>query len=347
MNLIERMEFYKASGASLAVIINGKLTSIESYGYIDFYSHQKVNSKTLFQAGSISKTINAVGILMLTGQYKLSLDQDVNKYLKSYLVEDNQFTKNHKVTLRQLLSHSAGTNVHGFPGYNRTQKLPSTLEILLGQKPKVNTDKIEVVGIPGKKCVYSGGGTTITQMIIEDITGELYQNWMDKNVLANFGMIHSTYDQLQINGKTNMAAGHLQNGEEVAGRYHLYPEMAAAGLTTTAEDLGNFLIKIFELLDDECEQRVLELNLLKEMISPQIQGFDNNFAGLGVFINNAGDGLRFEHDGMNEGFVARFVAYPASKSGFVIMINNENAVKLLDEIAANIEDIYDFQVLSR
>ncbi|RYE05720.1 MAG: hypothetical protein EOP33_00405 [Rickettsiaceae bacterium] len=96
--------------------------------------------------------------------------------MHSYLVEDNQFTKDHKVTLRQLLSHSAGTNVHGFPSYNRSQELPSTLEILLGQKPKVNTEKIEVVRTPGEKCVYSGGGTNITQMIIEDITGESYQN---------------------------------------------------------------------------------------------------------------------------------------------------------------------------
>ncbi|RYE05721.1 MAG: hypothetical protein EOP33_00410 [Rickettsiaceae bacterium] len=168
---------------------------------------------------------------------------------------------------------------------------------------------------------------------------------MDKNVLANFGMMHSTYDELQINSKTNMAADYLQNGEEIVGRYNLYPEMAAAGLTTTAENLGNFLIKIFKLLDDEYKQRVIELNLLKQMIAPQTQGFKDNFAGLGVFINNTVNGPGFEHDGMTDGFVARFVAYPRYKGGFVIMINNGNAIKLLNEIAANIENSYQFSDL--
>ncbi|MDP1723418.1 MAG: serine hydrolase domain-containing protein [Alphaproteobacteria bacterium] len=152
MNLLERMAHYDAPGVSIAVINDGKLAWAKGYGAFTNSSDSKpVDTNTLFQAGSISKSLNAIGALLLVQQGKISLDEDVNQYLKSWKIPAHKFTKDGKVNLRRLLSHNAGISVHGFPGYNIDQKIPSLVEILDGKKPVVNTDPIRVITQPGKE----------------------------------------------------------------------------------------------------------------------------------------------------------------------------------------------------
>lgn len=339
MKLSERMKYYKAPAVSIAVVDNGRLDWAKGYGIHSNPAHDKINQATLFQAGSVSKTVTALGALILVNQGKLSLDVDVNKYLKSWKIKDDKFKQ--KVTLRRLLSHSAGLNVPGFFGYSIHAKLPTTVEILEGKRPTVNTNPVKVIFEPGTKYKYSGGGTTIVQLLIEDITGEDFATWMDNNVLQPLNMNSSSFKQ-PISHKNRWLAcfGHNADGTEVAGHWHVYPEKAAAGLWTIPSDLAKFMIAIFGMLNGNTNKLVSQ-DLIKEAISPQIKISDQRSEGLGVFLSGEGATFTFGHDGENKGFVARYLAFPNRNFGMVIMVNDDGAFELIDEISHSIADAYD------
>src|SRR5262249_25102841 len=145
-----------------------------AYGTTELGGSTPVTTKTLFQAGSISKPVAAAAMLALVQEGKLSLDEDVNVKLKTWKVPENEFTKDQKVTLRRLASHTAGLTVHGFPGYDIDEKLPTLVQILNGEKPVVNTAPIRVDFVPGTQERYSGGGVTIEQLVMMDVTGKLF-----------------------------------------------------------------------------------------------------------------------------------------------------------------------------
>jgi CubicO group peptidase (beta-lactamase class C family) len=335
MNLLERMKYYNAPGVSIAVIDKGQIAWAKGFGSLTNKPDSKpVDSHTLFQAASVSKSLTAVGALLLVQQGKLSLDKDVNVYLKSWKVTENEFTKKNKVTLRRLLSHSAGISVPGFEGYSTDQKIPSLVEILEGKKPIVNSEPIRVIKEPGKEHHYSGGGTTIVVQLIEDVTGEKFDIWMKRHVLNPLGMHESTFSQPLSKAESKIAAhGYIKDGEEVKGGWYIYPELGADGLWTTATDLANFILSIQGSLAGK--PGVLNLSLVKEMIKPQIEN-----AGLGVYLAGKGKNLRFYHNGQNIGYISRYEAYPFYKQGFVILINSDAATDLENEIAHSISDVY-------
>jgi CubicO group peptidase (beta-lactamase class C family) len=151
-------------GLSLAIIQDGKILKAQSYGFIDKDGKVPVTTNTLFQAGSVSKSVAAMGALYLVEQNKLLLDENVNVKLKSWKVPDNEFTNDKKVTLRGILSHTTGLTVHGFPGYAVGAKIPSVVQILDGTAP-ANTPPVRVDFIPGSRWRYSGGGYTVMQQL--------------------------------------------------------------------------------------------------------------------------------------------------------------------------------------
>jgi CubicO group peptidase (beta-lactamase class C family) len=150
MKLAERMAHYKVPGLSVAVINDGKIEWARGYGVVEKDGDRPVTADTLFLAGSISKPVAALAALRLVEQGKLSLDEDVNLKLKTWKVPENEFTKEKKVTLRGLLSHSAGLTVHGFPGYAVDAPAPTLVQILNGEKP-ANTGAIRVDIEPGSR----------------------------------------------------------------------------------------------------------------------------------------------------------------------------------------------------
>jgi len=158
----DRMRTYHVPGVSIAVVQNYRIDWAKGYGAMDLGTKMPVNPETRFQAGSISKPVAAVGALKLVEDGKLSLDGDVNAKLRSWKVPENAFTREQKVTLRRLLSHSAGLTVHGFPGYPADTPMPSLIDILNG-KNGANTAAVVVDTIPGSEWRYSGGGITVMQ----------------------------------------------------------------------------------------------------------------------------------------------------------------------------------------
>ncbi len=325
------LERRQIPGLSLAVIQDGKIVRAECYGVIEKGGERRVTTTTLFQAGSISKPVAALGALRLVEQGRLSMDEDVNSRLTTWKVPENEFTREQKVTLRKLLSHTAGLTVHGFPGYAVGGPVPSLVQILNGEAP-ANTAAIRVDTIPGSRWRYSGGGYTVMQQLVLDVTGRPYPEFMRESVLVPMEMRHSSYEQpLRRDQAEATATGHYADRSLVAGRWHLYPEMAAAGLWTTPSDLARCAIGMQEALSGRSD-RLLSQSMARQLLTNQM---DN--VGLGVFLEGSGKALRFSHGGRDEGFDAMLVAYADTGQGAAIMVNandNSRAVqRILEAIA--------------
>lgn len=310
-----RMRERDIPGLSLAIIAEGKIVKEKGYGLTDRTSQAAVTPATLFQAGSVSKSVAAVGALRLVEEKRLSLDADVNGFLRSWKLPENEFTREKKVTLRGLLSHSAGLTVHGFPGYAVDGKIPTLVQVLDGARP-ANTPAVRVDMVPGSKWRYSGGGYTVMQQMVVDVTGRPFPDFMREAVLSPLGMSSSSYEQplpAELAGRA--ATGHYTSGKAVRGQWHLYPEMAAAGLWTTASDLARFALGVEQAFAGE-SNRVLSQSMTRQMLTAQ-----KSNDGLGVFLEGAGRTLRFSHGGRDEGFDSFIVAYAGAKKGAVILIN--------------------------
>ena len=331
------MQKHNITGLSLAIIDGGNIVKAKSYGFTDVTGETLVTKSTLFQAGSVSKSVAAVGALRLVQDGKLSLDEDVNTRLKSWKVPENEFTREQKVTLRRILSHTAGLTVHGFPGYASGSHVPTLTEVLDGLKP-ANTAAVRVETVPGTHWKYSGGGYTVMQEMLVDVTGQPFPEFMRETVLKPFGMTNSTYEQpLPESLRVSAATGH-QAGEYVRkGGVHVYPEMAAAGLWTTASDLARFAIGIQRALAGKTNG-VISPPTARLMLT-NVRDYD----GLGVFLGGSGKTLRFFHTGRDWGFDASMNSYAETGQGAVIMINTNDNSKALNRIMLAIAREYRWQ----
>lgn len=329
-----QMQKRRIPGLSLAIIQDGKILKAQSYGFIDKDGKVPVTTNTLFQAGSVSKSVAAMGALYLVEQNKLSLDENVNVKLKSWKVPDNEFTNDKKVTLRGILSHTTGLTVHGFPGYAVGAKIPSVVQILDGTAP-ANTPPVRVDFVPGSRWRYSGGGYTVMQQLMEDVTGAVFPDFMKSHVLSPLGMKNSTYQQpLPPELAKLTATGHYNNRKLVEGRWHIYPEMAAAGLWTTPSDLARFAMSIQNAYAGK-SSNVLSQSMTRQMLTDQ-----KNRDGLGVFLQGDSTALRFGHNGRDEGFDALLTASVDKGQGIVIMINANDNSHMMGRIVDFIADYY-------
>ena len=319
----------KVAGVSLAVIENGQL--VAAYGYGDAQEQRPVTPQTRFQAASISKTVNALGVLKLVQAGRVALDDPINNHLKSWKLPDNALTAKTPVTVRMLLNHTGGMSVHGFEGYARGSVLPSLRQILDGQEP-ANSAAIQVVSPPGQAFKYSGGGTTILQQMVIDITGDPYDVAMEKLVLGPLGMSESSFRQPPDPETVDQAAfAHLADGSPAAGGFHIYPEMAAAGLWTTASDLCKPALAIMQSNAGRAGS-FLNQDLVRAMLTRGLGQY-----GLGVMLNNRG---WFSHDGGNWGYSALFTADPKRISAAAAMTNNDNGLALCGDLVKRVAKAY-------
>lgn len=341
MNLADRMKHYNTPGVSLAVINDNKIEWARGYGALEAGGDRAVTTETLFQAASISKPVTAMAALRLVQQGKLALDEDVNRKLISWKIPENEFTKDQKITLRRLLSHSAGLTVHGFAGYAAEEAAPTTIEILDGIKP-ANSAPVQVNVTPGTQSRYSGGGYVVLQLLLTEVTGKSFPEVMKELVFSKIDMRHSTYQQpLPKEWAPAAATAHRISGEPVKGKWHTYPEMAAAGLWTTASDLARFAIEL-QLSKAGKSNQVLSASMTHQMLTPQIAD-----VGLGLFISGKARATSFSHGGSNQGFRCQLFAYTESGQGAVVMTNAGQGDLLAQEILRSIAKEYgwpDYQV---
>lgn len=335
--LADRMVRWNVEGVSVAVIRDGEIRWARAWGLADREGSKPATTETLFQAGSISKPVAAAAVLRLVEEGKLALDEPVNTYLTSWRLPDNDLTQQEPVTIRRLMSHTAGTTVHGFPGYAAWEDVPTVPQVLDGASP-ANTAPVRVDLLPGSRVRYSGGGTTITQLAMSDVTGEGFPALLRRLVLQPAGMTLSTYENpLPASRLAEAAAGYRRSGAAVPGKRHTYPEMAAAGLWTTASDLARFAIAIQKSLRGAAGG-ILEQETARAMVTPVREA-----AGLGFFMQNLSGPVYFGHNGADEGFQAMLVASRDGGYGAAVMVNSDNGVALAQEILRAIAQEYGWE----
>lgn len=331
--LAERMSHLATPGASVAVIDDFEVAWSRGFGKLTAGANQEATSTTPFQVGSISKPVFALAVMRLVEGGRLDLDVDVNSYLTSWQVPANDGWAPH-ITLRQLLSHTAGTTVHGFPGYPANGPRPTIPQILNGEPP-ANNEPVVVDLLPGTQFRYSGGGTTIAQQVVTDVMKRPFADLMRELVLDPVGMADSTFEQpLPAAMAARAATAHPWNAVQTRDGWHVYPEMAAAGLWTTAGDLARLGTEIMRTLRGDQSPLGLKQGSVAEMLRPQLpdQKIGQDFVGLGWFCAGQDDRFQFGHQGGNEGFLAEMKLFPARGQGAVVINNSIQGWPLRREI---------------
>jgi CubicO group peptidase (beta-lactamase class C family) len=325
-SLKERMAYLHTPGVSIAVVNDYRIEWARGFGVKEWGKSSPVTEETMFQAGSVSKPTFALAVMRLQQDGRLDLDRDVNDYLKSWKVPANGSWQPH-ITLRQLLSHTAGLTVHGFPGYLRTDRIPTVPQLLSGEPP-ANTPAVLANIMPGTQLRYSGGGTTVAQLMVTEQIGKPFPEIMREVLFERVGMKHSTYEQpLPKRWHRYAAIAHPQHYQPVVGGWHVYPEMAAAGLWTTPSDLARAGIDLQLALKGETNH-LLTPKQAERMLTPGI----NDAIGIGYFLAGKGKTQRFTHGGWDEGFVTQMTIYREDGKGAVIMVNSNEGNPLLQEI---------------
>lgn len=340
--LAERMAHYRVPGVSIAVMVDQQIEWAAGFGVLETGGSQPVDANTLFQAASISKAVAASEVMRLSQEGRVSLDEDVNRYLTSWRIPENEFTRERKVTLRRLLSHTAGLTVHGFLGYPAGQAVPTLQQVLEGAPP-ANSAPV-VVDIPiGSQFRYSGGGYTVIQQLIEDVTGQPFSEVMHANVLEPVGMSRSRYEQpLKPDHAANAARGHRGDGSLIPGNWHTYPEQAAAGLWTTPSDLLHYAAELQRAITNGSGW-LLTHDTACQMITPRVSTelpLRERAMGLGFFVTSLNDPAYFGHGGSNEGYRCGLVASRDGRFGTAIMTNGDNGSSLHSEILMSITQTY-------
>lgn len=333
--LAARMAELNVPGVSIAFIENGRVSWARAYGVATAGEKQSVTPTTLFQAASMSKPVAATAALRLVEQGRLALDEDVNNRLKAWKAPPSAFTAEEKVTLRRLLSHTAGLTVSGFPGYQAGKPVPSVVQVLDGLPPS-NTPAVRSFEAPGGAYAYSGGGYTVAQLLIVEAGGKPYPELLQDVVLRPAGMRQSTFAQPlpdPIVGRS--ASGHSGKGAVIPGGRNTYPEYAAASLWTTPSDYGRFMIGLQNAYSGR-PHALLRQATAQTMMTPVDAGY-----GLGVALGRRGGHPYFQHGGSNAGFQSNALAFlDGSRQGAVVMTNGDAGGRLAAEIFSALASAY-------
>jgi CubicO group peptidase (beta-lactamase class C family) len=333
--LYKQMGDHCTPGVSIAIINDINVEWVKGYGVCELDTQNAVNELTLFQLGSVSKTLFSYGVMRLVQDGIVSLDEDINHYLKSWKVPKTFDGWMPKVTLRQLLSHTAGFTQIGFMGYKRSEKIPDIKDILNGA-PCSRISPIIVDTMPGLQYKYSGGGYTVAELVITDILGIPFSQFMENKVLKPLSMHNSCYEHPLSLEKEGLAAhGYRWNYIPVEGGWNNMPILAAGGLWSCPDDLAKFGIELQNAVRGESD--LLKREYATEMITPQIE----DHYGLGIRIKGEGQTQHLYHYGGNQGFMSVLMLYRHLGKGAAITINS-NHEEILDDLLIKIASLYEW-----
>lgn len=328
VSLDEALKLLNIPSASLALIDEGRIAFARAYG-------KDATPETVYQAASLSKFVAAIGAMRLVEDGTLDLDQGVNDKLTSWRVPGNALNATHKVTLRGLLSMTGGIGVPGFLGYEAGAPLPMLPQILDGAPP-ANSPPVTVIAVPGSAYHYSGGGYEIAEALMQDATGKPFPQLMQDLVLGPMGMTASSFEPPPGAAfAAKAASGHFGDGTELPGRWHVFPEHAAAGLWSTPTDLAKLLVELADVWQG-LSSIFLRRQTLEEMLTPQNGGP----YGLGAAIAGEGASLVLMKRGQNVGYQGYLILYPASGQGMVVMTNSDNGSKLAEALIKRAASAY-------
>ena len=351
--LAERMAYYPAPGVSIAVIDDYELAWAKGYGMHVAGKDEAVTAQTLFHAGSVAKSLSAAATLTLVEQGLLNLDEDVNNRLVSWRVPENEFTKEEKVTLRRLLSHSGGLK-DGLTERGPDDPMPAyitfgdevpelTLQQLLEGLPEDSIEPTRVVNVPGTSYRCANADYAILELLVEERLGQPFEDLMQATVLDRLGMSFSSYQQpLPQNLRLLSASEHTLDGKVVLGGRANFPFHAAGSLWTTPGDLALFMIDLMKAYQGETGH-VLSPEMAQQMLTPQIEIVDSHLSdayGLGAELQSTSQGPKVWHAGGTWGSNSIIWFYPQIGKGAVVMTNSASASLLRFEILLSIASVY-------
>jgi CubicO group peptidase (beta-lactamase class C family) len=331
-SLGERMHHYRVPGVAIAILRNG-VVQAAGYGVRQAGMRDAVDGDTLFSVGSISKVVTAATILRLVARGQLDLDRNVGAYLKRWRLPPSAAVPEPKVSLRMLMTHSAGFGVHGFADYQPHELLPTLVQVLDGSGPAKN-EAVRFKHVPGLRSDYSGGGVTVEQMTIEDATGRPLAELAGDEVFAPLGMRRSTFESPLSAASGNIARAHDARGAPTAlpRGWESFAESGASGLWTSASDLGRFLGGLIKSYQGRTG--FLPLSLATAMMTRVSPGV----FGLGPRLGGSGTGRHFYHMGANQSYLSFIEGYPETGEGFVILTNGGNGGGLVAEVRNALAD---------
>lgn len=331
-DLIERMGELNVPGVSVAVIHEGRIDWAAGYGVRKAGSGEAVTTQTLFQAASISKPVSGMVVLRMAQEGRLELDAPINEMLGEWKLPDGGFAG--EVTPRHLMSHTGGTGVHGFPGYRSFDPLPSVVDVLNGSG-HANTGQVRRVARLRQNVTYSGGGSTIMQLALSNVSGRDFTSLALEKVLKPLGMTRSTFAQpLPTKLFPDHSAAHGRDGRVVPGEFHTYPEQYPAGLWTTPSDLATFAMEVQRGLRGE-KGRVLESKWAREMTTRVMQDSTPGF-----FLEEFGGETWFGHGGANEGFRCQLYGSLEGDRGVAVMTNSDQGSTIAGEVVRAVSLVY-------
>lgn len=320
------MKKYNIPGVAVGIIENGEIVSENGYGYSDKSRNLLVDTETIFQVGSISKTLTAWGCMKLVEEGIIDLDQPVNNYLSRWKIQSQEYDGN-KVTTRMLLSHTAGLSLHGYSGFMPSGTLPSLEESLNGNTNGCGS--VYLIEQPGSKYIYSGGGYTVLQLLIEETTQCTFSEYMRNEIFIPLNMKSSTFESDEISSN-NRAVAYNWWGNELPN--YRFTAKAAAGLFTNLEDMLTFLnININKPIAEK--EGVLSQKTIETMFHSV--PVTNGVYGLGYKTKELNNETKIiMHSGMNEGWKAQFIIVPNQNSGIVICTNSDRGMDFINDIVS-------------
>ncbi|MBQ0984632.1 amino acid adenylation domain-containing protein [Streptomyces sp. F63] len=304
----------KVPGASLAVIEGGELVAVEHHGVRTSGGDEPVTDGTVFQVGSLSKLITAVGAVRLAEQGLVDLDEDVTRYLRSWTVPDGTV-----ITLRGLLGHTAGLAPTPSAGQPRGDTLADLPGLLSGRRPDLHPP-VRAELAPGSVFRKANVHFSVVQQVLMDVTGEHFDALMRRTVLDPFGMTASSFDQSFPEQPDRPAAsGHDEDGRPLPGGWRLWPDTAAAGLWTTATDVAKALLEVRRAYLGR-PAALIGRDTARGLLAPQ---HPHSGYGLGTVVDDLGDDVQFGHGGAGAGYHALAMCRIGAGTGFVVLTNGE------------------------
>ncbi|MEO7922325.1 MAG: serine hydrolase domain-containing protein [Chitinophagaceae bacterium] len=336
--LQDQMAAFHVNGLTIAVINDYKVEWAKGYGWANVEEKKPVTPATLFEPGSISKSLNALGVLKLVQDKKIDLQSDINRFLRSWQFPYDTVSHGKKISVANLLSHTAGLTVHGFPGYYYGDTLPTIVQILDGSGP-ANTAPVRSMFEPGLRHEYSGGGTMISELIQVDVSGKPYDQYIEETVFQPLGMSNSFFTQPPPASKKDLlATAYGGDGVPIKGNHPILIEQAAGGLWTTPSDLAKFVIEM-QLSAQGRSNKILTKETTQLMLTPYI----DEHAALGVFIDKRNGTNYFQHTAGNQGFGGIYYASLEEGKAIIAFINSDAGFAVLTQLMNSVANVYNWK----
>ena len=341
-SLEQRQAHYNVPGVSVAFMRNGQIAWTMQSGVKDLATELAVDENTVFQAGSISKPAFAAILMKYREDNPLDLNADVNTFLTSWQLPKHEWSGQEAVSLRRLLSHTAGTTVHGFPGYAAGEPVPTLQQVLEGAFP-ANTDAVVVDIKPGTQMRYSGGGTTLAQLTLQDVANEPLPTMSQRLLFKPLGMTRSGFEQpISTNLSNNMATPYDGDGAPIKGGPHTYATLAAAGMWSTPSDMLKMVSSVRSAYLGQKTDWISQATA-QELLTNNTPTNEAPNVGIGFFINmdDSGEILGFGHGGADAGFMSQLYIELNTGNGYAIMTNGSNGRQLITELEIRLKEALD------